>query len=180
MKTRFIKLTLGLLCFFAASVSNAALIVTLNGQAVYSTIFDITWLRDANASGLAVWNSQVTWASGLNVEGVSGWHLASQNELGNLVQNEGVLAGSPFPFLDVQAEEYWTSTSISFGLEAIVIDMFDGNSLSDLKLLDQNYAMAAIAGDVGGALNAVPVPAAMWLFGSGLLGMLALARRKSH
>jgi len=36
------------------------------------------------------------------------------------------------------------------------------------------YAWAVRSGDV----SAVPVPAAMWLFGSGLLGLIGVARRK--
>jgi len=36
------------------------------------------------------------------------------------------------------------------------------------------YALAVRPGDV----SAVPVPAAVWLFGSGLMGLLGLARRK--
>ena len=35
-----------------------------------------------------------------------------------------------------------------------------------------------VAGDV--AIAAVPVPAAVWLFGSGLLGLLGVARKKAH
>jgi hypothetical protein len=37
------------------------------------------------------------------------------------------------------------------------------------------YGWAVRAGDVG----AVPVPAAVWLFGSGLLGLIGVARRKN-
>ena len=38
------------------------------------------------------------------------------------------------------------------------------------------YAWAVLSGDV---ISAVPVPAAVWLFGSGLLGLLGIARRKA-
>lgn len=34
-------------------------------------------------------------------------------------------------------------------------------------------------GDLAGQINAVPVPAAAWLFGSGLLGLVGVARRKA-
>ena len=40
------------------------------------------------------------------------------------------------------------------------------------------YAWAVQSGDVGVAVSSVPVPAAMWLFGSGLLGLMGVARRK--
>ena len=37
-----------------------------------------------------------------------------------------------------------------------------------------NYAWAVHDGDVG----AVPIPSAVWLFGSGLIGLVGIARRK--
>ncbi|MCK5092950.1 MAG: VPLPA-CTERM sorting domain-containing protein, partial [Gammaproteobacteria bacterium] len=38
------------------------------------------------------------------------------------------------------------------------------------------YAWAVHDGDVGASV--VPVPAAVWLFGSGLIGLVGFARRK--
>ncbi len=38
------------------------------------------------------------------------------------------------------------------------------------------YAWAVKSGDV----SAVPVPAAVWLFVSGLVGLVGFARRKAH
>jgi len=43
---------------------------------------------------------------------------------------------------------------------------------------DQPIPAADVA-YVGAAINAVPVPAAVWLFGSGLLGLIGIARRKT-
>jgi len=34
------------------------------------------------------------------------------------------------------------------------------------------------AGEIRGQVNVVPIPAAIWLFGSGLLGLIGIARRK--
>ena len=48
------------------------------------------------------------------------------------------------------------------------------NSVIDYGRVDAAGAWAVQSGDVG----AVPVPAAVWLFGSGLLGLVGVARRK--
>ncbi len=37
-----------------------------------------------------------------------------------------------------------------------------------------------VALELGGTVNVVPVPAAVWLFGSGLIGLAGLARRKKY
>jgi len=41
------------------------------------------------------------------------------------------------------------------------------------------FAWAVRPGDVAAAASTVPVPAAAWLFGSGLLGLIGMARRKA-
>ena len=46
----------------------------------------------------------------------------------------------------------------------------DGN-LQPIPAVDVTY--------VGATLNPVPVPAAVWLFGSGLIGLVGVARRKA-
>lgn len=62
---------------------NAVLLERLNGLAYYDTEADLTWLADANYSqtsgydddGLMGWMDAMQWASGLNIEGVTGWRL---------------------------------------------------------------------------------------------------------
>lgn len=44
-------------------------------DAYYDTTLNISWLANANVIGQVDFNSAATWANGLNVAGVSGWHL---------------------------------------------------------------------------------------------------------
>lgn len=41
----------------------------------YDPNLDITWLRDWNVNGLQSWDTQMAWAAGLNIYGVTGWRL---------------------------------------------------------------------------------------------------------
>ena len=53
-------------------------------QGYYDTDLGITWLQDANfaktsgfdSDGLMTWSTAKSWASGLNLNGISGWRLA--------------------------------------------------------------------------------------------------------
>ena len=176
-------------------------------QAAYDTVLDITWLTDADLSGGFNWDNQVGWARGLdtaNYLGVDGWRLASMdvngdtavvdcngatelacrdNELGYMFyQNmdgdlfddkrgnqtvDGVL------LTDVQSR-YWSGTEFAPNpADAWVFDFRFGDQ-GGLGKDFSFYGWAVRAGDV----SAVPVPAAVWLFGSGLIGLLGLARRK--
>jgi hypothetical protein len=61
------------------------------------------------------------------------------------------------------------------GIHAWTLSMNGGGQDNDNKGLFY-YAWAVQSGDV--AVLATPVPAAVWLFGSGLLGLIGMARRK--
>ena len=53
----------------------------------------------------------------------------------------------------------------------------DGDGIPGITLIDGPWVGFSHA--VNGTLTAVPVPAAVWLFGSGLIGLVGLARRKA-
>jgi len=48
-------------------------------QAAYDDVLDITWVTDADLSGLGNWQTQVDWASNLNYLGFRDWRLASMS-----------------------------------------------------------------------------------------------------
>lgn len=79
------------------------------------------------------------------------------------------------PFSNIQNSYYWYSVedALISPVGAWAFEFDDGHQDPHLKN-GLNSAWAVHKGDVG----AVPVPAALWLMGSGLLGMVGVARRK--
>jgi hypothetical protein len=198
---------LGAVCavlFSLITVSaNAALVSRLGGAAAYDTVLDITWTTNANIHGQATWDNQVAWAAGFSLGGFDDWRLASMDvngdtavvdcsgatelacrddELGYMFYHnmggsygddktgdqtvDGVL------LTDVQSG-YWSGTE-SAPHRAYLFFFYIGHVIDGGKS-DNRPGWAVRAGDVG----AVPVPAALWLFGSGLLGLIGIARRKA-
>ena len=189
--------------------ANSALIERLGGLAYYDDVADLTWLADANyaqtsgfdADGRMYWVDANSWAAGLNVGGVDGWRLADTDpalsgynqtgsEMGNLFYNVlGGVAGNSITtthnanydlFSNVQSLGYWSATEYAPNTNnawLFVTADDGGQGLQDVygKYLSM-HAWAVQSGDV----SAVPVPAAVWLFGSGLVGLVGLARRKRH
>ena len=66
-----------------------------------------------------------------------------------------------------------------FSIWAILfVDAADGAQVHSMNSLNMNFSDNT--GLTSAGVSAVPVPAAVWLFGSGLLGMIAVARRKKQ
>ena len=161
-----------------------------------------------NVNGALTWQAANDWAAQLTVGGVSGWRLpttpqpdascSSQSgsvssgynctgsELGNLFYN--VLGGATFTsitathnsnynlFSNVQSGWYWSATEYTPSTNAAwYFDMFGGYQNAHYKSTSSSV-WAVHSGDV----SAVPLPTAVWLFGSGLLGLVGVARRKSR
>ena len=77
-------------------------------------------------------------------------------------------SGAVSPNMDVIAVDDWTTFSWTTTLDAGFIDV---------GLRNTNAGIYSIAFD-DFTITAVPVPAAVWLFGSGLIGLIGVARRK--
>jgi len=199
-----VALSVTLIGLGLAGTADAALVSRLSGQAYYDDVADLTWLADANyaqtigydADGFMTWQVANDWAAGLDVVGVTGWRLATTDpavsglnqtgsEMGNLFYNVlGGSAGSSITtthnanydlFSHVQSGGYWSSTEYAPNANfAWAINMNNGFQIATSKG-GGHGGWAVQSGDVG----AVPVPAAVWLFGSGLLGLIGVARRKS-
>jgi hypothetical protein len=178
---------------YGTSVSSSR----LGGQAYYDDVADLTWLADANPTGATMnWAATNAWVAGLNISGVTGWRLPSSlnsdgsgpcgpassctdSEMGNLYYNVlGNAAGGPLtntsPFSNVQSNHYWSSTEVAPNPSSAWFFGFNSGSQSHISKGVGKFGWAVQSGNVG----AVPVPGAVWLFGSGLIGLLGLARRK--
>ena len=200
MKSNITATLYGIVMMFVANQAQAVLMpleTRLGGLAYYDPNLDITWAADANINGSAWWDDQVAWAGGLTIGGVSGWRLASadvngdgtvvdcsgslvigcaDNEMGYLYWQEGITALSPGPFSNVKTtpgDFYWSGTELATDTTRAWRFNFDDGAQSTGGKNNFRYAWAVHSGDVS-----VPVPPAIWLFGSGLLGLVGIARRK--
>ena len=199
------KLAPAVTALVLSTSANAALVERLGGLAYYDDVADLTWLTDAHAAGTNMnWTTANQWAADLVVGGNENWRLPSafnfdssgpcsgfnctDSELGSLFYNVlGGIAGRPINqihnsnyelFSNVMFNNnshYWTATGNADNTSwAWVIDMSSGEVDRFNVKTDLNLAWAVQSGDV----SAVPVPAALWLFGSGLLGLVGVASRK--
>ena len=114
-------------------------------------------------------------------ETVNGWRM----DLAGIV-------GFSCPSCYIRLEEhssYQTTTTGEMWLNVSDMQLDNSQNPSDVFFSGTSYITqmdffysAELTGspsDVG-AVSAVPVPAAAWLFGSGLIGMVGIARRKSN
>lgn len=131
-----------------------------------------------NASSKVSYSLTAGSAAGAQISPVVGSNIVSAYEvdtsiggLGSL--NKGVDVGDTFFFVpgpDVQNSPVYTASNT-----------FTGNLAYDLMTVKIDFALSPnSAAGVSGFVEqlAVPVPAAVWLFGSGLLGLVGVAKRK--
>ena len=156
-----------------------------------------TWATGLSVGGVDGWRLPTTIDAGndgrtyTNIyEGVDyGYNITTHSELSNLYFN--VLGNKAYydtngiyqsdynlkntgPFSYVQSYYYWSGTEYDNNTDEAWFFDFDGGFQNSGINTPSYYAWAVQSGDV----SAVPVPAAVWLFGSGLIGLIGVARRK--
>jgi hypothetical protein len=79
-------------------------------------------------------------------------------------------------FPELQPSNYWSGTEFA-SFNVWNFNFHNGNQLilNRSQSVINVYSWAVHAGDI----RPIPVPAAVWLFGSGLLGLISIARRKN-
>jgi len=79
---------------------------------------------------------------------------------------------------------YGTSISAMYGYDSAIVDFYDILGPGEYRLVakaNPYFIEADSRYDINATfVSAVPVPAAVWLFGSGLIGVIGLARRKKN
>ncbi|MEE9494777.1 MAG: VPLPA-CTERM sorting domain-containing protein [Gammaproteobacteria bacterium] len=101
-----------------------------------------------------------------NVSNYSAEGVFDNGCTGSCLDNSG-------PFSNFKSSFYWTGTQPGGGEVAWLFSTLAGNQNNTLKD-NIHYAWAVHTGDV---LATVPVPAAAWLFASGLLGLVGVSKR---
>lgn len=152
-----------------------------------------SWIAGMNAAnylGFQDWRLPLTPQpdSSCDMQDIDSWGPnCTGSEMGHLFYNE--LGGMAFSdialvhnaanyslFTNIQSAVYWSGTEYAyipgvaweFGfLTGVQATQFQGIT---------NYILAVRTGDVA----AVPLPAAFWLFGSGLIGFFGFTRRRSN
>jgi len=72
------------------------------------------------------------------------------------------------------------ANTANWGSDTKVILQLQNNLLADTTLQNELAFIQKKKGGLGITVNPVPVPAAVWLFGSGLIGLVGVARRKAQ
>jgi hypothetical protein len=99
---------------------------------------------------------------------------AAFDTLGNPQSGSGL--SNTGPFSNAQNGGYWSATELATDTSKAWGDSFNDGKQDVGSKTYLGYAWAVHSGDVGTAT--VPLPAAVWLFGGGLLGLIGIARRK--
>lgn len=161
-------------------------------------------LSSASWSGTAWWRATTR----LDGYGFEEWQQQSSNSTGTVditgngsldtsIHTVNVYLGSHSVFLSAEAyattnasafthsadgASTWASAAFGSDLSHTVgwggilsLSTLDGTAITDFTAISSTSGF-----DYSNAYSAVPVPAAVWLFGSGLLGLVGIARRKTQ
>lgn len=200
MGNRTLHALIGMLLFVGLSQVQAALVYTfsdLSSDATPASDLDATLTFEVTAGGSATFNdlltltlaNQTTAPNAFNINEVyfnfTGNHGGFSIDSGATL-NHGPTPADGFGNFDIKLDGFLLAPGgtsvwmIDLGLTGITASDF--NDLSTTPPGDtQTFAALKFVqgtGDDSAFGAVVPVPAAVWLFGSGLLGLIGVARRK--
>ena len=117
--------------------------------------------------GGVVYPDPVSFTSGNAIDSSTGlWLEVIRNSDTRITATHGVLVGTPVDYID--------GIILSLTLSALQPGLYD------LNFLDVEFGKGYDAKSIeilNGSINVIPIPGAVWLLGSGLIGLVGIRRR---
>lgn len=174
------------------------------GLAYFDPQVNVTFVANTNSQGQLSYQSAMDWAAGLDIGGITGWTLPyftpgptagcdeacliAQGLFAYLYHIRGITASAPGPFTNLGGIYWASNNNFEYSIGAYVNAQYNfdtgfGNVFFGSPTNLAN-AWAYKAGDPLNGLNvelsAVPLPAAIWMFGPIALGFGALRKRRNR
>ena len=132
-----------------------------------------TWTWDFDAGTVSIVNTATFYASVWTASGVTFSDTGTSYGPAIAGDQNMIFSWSVNPSIPVTSSWDVTATGNTIGDTAVV-------TVNNATILPTSSAFPGFHPTFSGALTQVPVPAAVWLMGSGLLGLVGVARRRRH
>jgi len=145
--------------------------------------FLTTTTLNSTTSISAATTGSLTKMAGLNTDVST---INSNSGGASSVEGTNPATAGVWDYLNTSGTAYWDGAGIlnynTLGTTANLYYMTGGGAVSSktTNVLEATASLSASGLTLTGSGSAVPLPAAVWLFGSGLLGLAGVARRKAR
>ena len=188
-----VEMKRGIIAFIAlqffSSTGVYAELYDRGGGLIYDDFLNITWLQNANYAftsgydpdGLMNWYEANEWAEQLIYDRYTDWRLpdggdqSDGGEMGYMYRNN--LNGSSSIFYNVQPDYYWSKNEYTNYPEFAYLFHF-GNG--DAQVFSFKVSPASAWAVRDGDSSPVPIPSAVWLLGSGLIGFIGAKKKLNN
>ena len=184
---------------YLMSVSCACLFVTFSGVATFVNAATLTYIFGPVESSTGVIGSGTITFSAPPASASSGWTSVNDADVldwtftrissfGELIISASDVAPSTGYVMDYNDPESLTGTELDAGLFSYDIPLIadEPNPTFIFSSIPGNdyvaiggFTVAELGPGFYGDWTVVPVPAAVWLFGSGLIGLIGIGRRRN-